>query len=266
MSAESRFRLLVASYGALLLGPLPTLLVPRNPPIPGLSWLVLLGGFLVGGTVGYAVATRVAVVARISNVLAGSLVALLPLGYLVWLFALVANNPGKIAAHLLVRPTNAGILAFPVGLVAIHLALEAAADETATHAEFTARPAPRTRRLRLVSMSGGLGLVAGIGFSLYLNDLTSTVVLGALALAVVAILGVVFQTVERRVRIRDEGIEIDGQFTPWERVERVAVDGDTLAVKLVSRWTNDVKLDRGDITGFEEVEGALSRHVPVGTE
>lgn len=267
MSADSRFRLLVASYGALLLGPLPTLLVPRTPPIPALSWLVFAVALAVGGALGYAVATWVDVEERVTNVLGGSLFAILPLAYLVWLFALVANNPGKTVEHLLVRPTNAGILAFPVALVAIHVALDASrGDASETVVEFTARPAQRTRRIRLVTLGGGLGIVVGIGLSLFLGGFASTLILAVLALAVLAILGVVFQTFERTIRIRDEGIEIDGQLTRWEAVERVAVDDDTLAVRLRSAWTSDVKLDRGDISGFEEVTSALSRHVSVGSE
>lgn len=262
MSADRRFRLLIASYTALLLGPLPTVLVSRDPPFPALSWLVLLVGFAVAGTLGYATAERVALRTHLSNVLGGSLLALLPLCYLGWLFALIANNPGKTAAHLFARPENAGILAFLPAMVAIHESLAAlGADAAPLLVEFTARPAPGIRRIRLASMAGGLGLVVGIGISLYLNGQTSPFVLAVLALAVVAILLVVFQTFERTIRLREDGIEIDGTLTAWSAIDAFEVDDDRLVVRLRSRWTDDVRLDRSDITDVERVETTLAERV-----
>ena len=259
MRADREFRLLIASYGALLVGPLPTLLVPRDPPLPGLAWLVLAVGLLGGGTLGYALVDRVDLRSHLSNVLGGSVAAVLPLGYLVWLFALAANNPGMTPGNLLGRTTTVGILAFLPAMVAIHLALDAAGRAGAeTLAAFTARPPPRTRRLRFASLGLGLGIVVGLGLSLFLNGRTSPLVLAVLALAVVAILGVVYQTSERTVRIREDGFEVDGTLTRWEDVERFEVADDSLVVRLRSAWTEDVRLDRSDIGGFEDVRATLA--------
>jgi len=266
MSADREFRLLIASYGALLLGPLPTLLVPRDSPFPGLPWLVLAAGLLAGGTLGYALVDRLDLRAHLSNVLGGSVAAVLPLGYLVWLLALVANNPGMTPGNLLLRTTTVGLLAFPPAMVAIHLALDAVgATEAETLAEFTARPAPRVRQLRFVSLGLGLGIVVGIGLTLLLNGRTSPLVLTVLGAAVASIFVVIVQTSERTVRVRDDGLEIDGTVTPWDDIERFEVDEDTLVVRLRSAWTEDVRLDRSDIGGFEDVRATLSELVEDGS-
>jgi hypothetical protein len=259
MRADRELRLVIASYGALLLGPLPTLLVPRDPPVPGLPWLVLAVGLVGGGTLGYALVDWFDLRSHLSNVLGGSIAAVLPLGYLVWLFALAANNPGMTPGNLLIRTTTVGIFAFLPAMVAIHLALDAAgATDAETLAAFTARPAPRTRRLRFASLGVGLGIIVGLGLSLFLNGRTSPLVLAVLGLAVVSISWVVFQTAERTVRIREDGIEVDGTLTRWDDVERFEVADDSLVVRLRSAWTDDVRFDRSDIGAFEDVRATLA--------
>jgi hypothetical protein len=76
---------------------------------------------------------------------------------------------------------------------------------------------------------------------------------------------VVSQTAERTVRIREDGFEVDGTLTRWEDVERFEVADDSLVVRLRSAWTEDVRLDRSDIGGFEDVRATLAKLADEGS-
>lgn len=189
-------------------------------------------------------------------------VVLAPAGWLAGLLA--TGTPVAVGAW----PRLAGGLAVLPGVLAVGLAARGRTrrrlEATRTHVTFTARPAPRTRRLVRLAV-GFLLLVSvavGVGMPLVLGDrpsIAAYVWLPALLPVWVALLA---DDDGREYAVTDAGLRIEGGLHRWATFSGYEVDGAALRLHRGAWYRATLSLDRGDIEDPDAVLAALDRHVP----
>lgn len=258
------YRTLATAYLALLVAPLVAALAP-GPGIGLTSWGLTGVGALVGGVLGFAVASRYTIRRWLTDMPTAVPLAVAPLGYLVWTFALFANNPGKTTATLLVRPNTLGIVAtIPVAIGLIKATREATAyriAQSAVDIEFTARTGQRTRRIQNWSMAGGLGAITGLAVILYTSGLLDVLTLGLVVAAVVSFAVLFRRTTTHSVVVTADGLALDDSFTEWDDFESYELTDDSLVLTRSSRVLADVTFDLSDVESVDDVRSALDRYL-----
>lgn len=230
--SRSLYRSLVGTYLALLVGPF----VAAVAGVTGVldPWVGLSVAGLVAGGLGYAVGDRLDVERLATSLPFAVPPVVLPLGYLVWLIALLAHNPGISFLTLLVRPATLGVLAVGPAVALVELGTRSAtasriADATVIYA-FETRPDRRERRTTYGALAVGLGAVAGLlGVLVVVGEGSTALVLGLLV--VVPLVAVVVRADDRTVVVTDAGLAVDGDFTGWDDVESYTVDDESLVVR-----------------------------------
>lgn len=259
------YRVLAAAYLALLLAPLVAALAP-GPGVDVTSWGFAAVGGLVGGGLGFVVASRYTVRRLLTDLPTAVLLTVAPLGFVVWTFALFANNPGKTVGTLLLRPNTVGILAtIPAAIALVKATREAAAyrvAQSSVHVEFTARTAQRTRRLQNWSMAGGLGAITGLAVILYRSGMLDVVTLAVLTGAVVTFAIILLRTTTHTVAVTADGLAFDDSFTEWSDFESYEITDDSLVLSRSSRLLADVAFDLHDLDSVADVQSALDQHLP----
>lgn len=258
------YRALAAVYLALLLAPLVGALAPGGG-VDIISWAFTVAGGLIGAGLGYVTAGRIAVRRWLTTLAVAVPLTVAPLGYVVWLFALFANNPGKTASTLILRPNTLGILAtLPVAVALITATREATAyriAQSTVHTEFNARTAQRTRRIQNWSMAGGLGAVAGFTAILYSNDLLDTATLLVLAVAIATFTAILLRTTTHSVVVTADGLAFDESFSEWDGFDGYEITDRSLVLSRASWFLADIAFDVDDIESLEEVQDALDQHL-----
>jgi len=238
---RSLYRSLVGTYFAWLVGPFVAALAGLSGVVD--PWVGLAVGGIVAGGLGYAVGGQLDVERLATSLPLAVPPVILPLGYLVWLIALLAHNPGISPLNLLVRPATLGLLAVAPAVALVELGTRSVTVSRIEAAEvlhaFETRPDRRERRITYGALAVGLGAVAGLlGVLVLLEQAPFALLLGAIVVVALA-LAVVLGSDDRRVVVTDAGVAVDGDFTGWEDVQSYTVGDDSLVVR-PRGWLTDV--------------------------
>ncbi|WP_299268321.1 hypothetical protein [Halorientalis sp.] len=258
---RSLYRSLVGTYLALLVGPLAAVLARVSGVVD--LWVSLAVAGLAAGGVGYALGGRLDVERLVTSLLAAVPPVVLPLGYLVWLIALLAHNPGISPLALLIRPATLGVLAIAPAVALVELgtrSVTVSRIEAATVLySFQTRPDRRERRFTYGALAVGLGAVTGLLGVLVLLEQVPLAVVLALLVVVPLALGIL-RSDDRSVVVTDAGLAVDGAFTGWEDVGSYTVTDDSLVVRPRGWFTDVYRLDLAPGPDPEQLQSTLETH------
>ncbi|AQL41331.1 hypothetical protein BV210_00755 [Halorientalis sp. IM1011] len=259
---HSIYRSLVGTYLALLFGPLAAALAGASGVVD--PWAALAVVALVAGGLGYAVGGQLDVERLATSLPLAVPPVILPLGYLVWLIALLAHNPGISPLNLLVRPATLGLLAVAPAVALVELGTRSVTVSRIETAEvlhaFETRPDRRERRVTYGALSVGLGAVAGLlGVLVLLEQAPIALLLGVIVVVALA-LTVVLGSDDRRVVVTDAGVAVDGAFTGWEDVESFSVSEDSLVVRPRGWFTDVYRLDLSAGPDPDQLQSTFETH------
>lgn len=242
--SRSLYRSLVGTYLALLVSPLAAALAEVSGVVD--PWVSMAVVGLAAGGVGYAVGARLDVERLATSLPLAVPPVVVPLGYLVWLIALLAHNPGISPLTLLARPATLGVLAVGPAVALVELgtrSVTVSRIEAATVLySFRTRPDRRERRITYGALAVGLGAIAGLlGVLVVLGQASIAVVLGLVVVVPLAL--AVLRSDDRSVVVTDAGLAVDGEFTGWEDVDSFTVADDSLVVRPRGWFTDVYRLD-----------------------
>lgn len=226
-------------------------------------WIGLAVGGLAAGGLGYAVGDRLDVERLATSLPLAVPPVVLPLGYLVWLIALLAHNPGISPVTLLVRPSTLGVLAVGPAVALVELGIRSETVSRIEAAEvlhaFETRPDRRARRVTYGALAVGLGAVAGLlGVLVLLEQASIALVLGAVI--AVPLAAAVFRSDDRRVVVTDAGVAVDGDFTDWADVRSYTVSDDSLVVRPRGWFADVYRLDLSAGPDPEQLRSTFETH------
>lgn len=253
-------RSLAASYLALLVGPAAALLAP---PIASAQWrwVVFAAAGLLAGAAGYALAARADPLDHLSSPWVAVPVVLLPMAYLVHLFAIMAHNPGLSLLVVFGRPSTAGLFALAPAAGAITLATRRATAERVAAStvllSFSARPPARVRWTTYGSYAVGLGAIAGLAAALVVVGDASPAVLVAVLGIVPAVAITRVGSSERSVAVTEDGIAVDGAFVAWSDLTDYRFGERAITVEARRPWQSGVSLDPADVPDADALRRIL---------
>jgi len=258
---RSLYRSLVGTYFVLVVGPFAAALAGVSGVVD--PWISMAVASLAAGGFGYWVGDRLDVERLATSLPLAVPPVVLPLGYLVWLIALLAHNPGISPLTLLGRPATLGVLAVGPAVALIELGtrsvtvsrIEAA---TVLHS-FQTRPDRRERRITYGALAVGLGAVAGLLGVLVLSGQASIAAVLAL-LVVVPLALAVLRSDRRTVVVTDAGLAVDGEFTGWDDVDSFTVAEDSLVVRPRGWFTDVYRLDLSSGPDPEQLQSTFESH------
>ncbi|RXK49171.1 hypothetical protein [Halorientalis pallida] len=258
---RSLYRSLVGTYVALVVGPLAAALAGASGVVD--PWISLAVAAVGGGGLGYWMGGGLDVERFATSLALAVPPVVLPLGYLVWIIALLAHNPGISPLTLLVRPATLGVLAVAPAVALVELgtrSVTVARIEAATvlHS-FQTRPDRRERLTTYGALAVGLGAIAGLlGVLVLLGQASIAIVLGTLVVVPLAL--AVLRSDDRTVVVTDAGLAVDGEFTGWEEVESYAVADDSLVVRPRGWFTDVYRLDLSSGPDPDQLQSTFENH------
>lgn len=260
MDRERVFAALFGAYVGCLLGPATALLVP------GPTWPVTLAGFIVAAGVGYLAAEKLDLAEALTGFWRNASIVVFPFVYLPRV-AFRSREPSFV--EFVAVPATLGLLAVVPGFFVIVIGNEYRNRETLTdatvHAEFEARPAPKTRRWQFVGgvmvvLSGGFGALA---FLFLDGDPSPGLFAGYAATAMGGLTTLLAaKDDEREVKITDVGVKVKMAIHDWNTFTDYEVTDDAVVLERPKWWHSSFKFDREDIENLDEVEPALRRYLP----
>ncbi|SEO14084.1 hypothetical protein SAMN05216388_1008168 [Halorientalis persicus] len=258
---RSLYRSLVGTYFALVVGPFAATLAGVSGLVD--PWISLAVAGLVAGGLGYLVGDRLDVERLATSLGLAVPPVVLPLGYLVWLIALLAHNPGISPLTLLGRPATLGVLAVGPAVALVELGTRSVAVsriEAATVLySFQTRPDRRERRITYGALAVGLGAVAGLlGVLVLSGQVSIAVVLGMLVVVPLAL--AVLRSDDRTVVVTDAGVAVDGEFTGWDDVDSFTVGEDSLVVRPRGWFTDVYRLDLSSGPDPDQLQSTFEAH------
>jgi hypothetical protein len=259
--SRSLYRSLVGTYFALLVGPFAAIVAGVSGLVD--PWVGLAVAGLAAGGMGYAAGDRLDVERLATSLRLAVPSVVLPLGYLVWLIALLAHNPGISPLTLLARPATLGVLAVGPAVALVELgtrSVTVSRIEAATVLySFRTRPDRRERRITYGALAVGLGAIAGLlGVLVVLGQASIAVVLGLVVVVPLAL--AVLRSDDRSVVVTDAGLAVDGEFTGWEDVDSFTVADDSLVVRPRGWFTDVYRLDLTSGPDPDQLQSTFETH------
>lgn len=259
VNRERAFAVLFGVYVGCLLGPAGAI------ALPGPKWPVTLAVFVVATVVSYRFALRRDLAVSLTGIWRSLSLVAFPFVYLP---RLVFRPPGLTPVEFLLVPATVGLAAFLPGLGVLVVGSlhrnRRTLEQATVRAEFTARSAPRSRKLQVAG--AGMVILSGLGggliFFLADGNLDSGSLVTSLAAAMGGLTPLLASDDDREVAVTDAGLVVQMQVYDWDTFTDYEVTDDALVLERPKRWHSTFEFDREDVENLPEVEAALKRYLP----